>query len=56
MVNGVVQIPVTAYSVSGTTLTFTEAPATGDVIDARVLITTAVYHQYPVAMDIIHLM
>jgi hypothetical protein len=42
MVNGVVQIPVTAYSVSGTTLTFTEAPATGDVIDARVLITTAV--------------
>jgi len=41
MVNGVVQIPVTAYSVSGTTLTFTEAPATGDVVDARVLITTA---------------
>ena len=41
MVNGVVQIPVTAYSVSSTTLTFTEAPATGDVIDARVLITTA---------------
>jgi hypothetical protein len=42
MVNGVVQIPVTAYSVSGTTLTFTEAPATGDVVDARALITTAV--------------
>ena len=41
MVNGVVQIPVTAYSVSSTTLTFTEAPATGDVVDARVLITTA---------------
>jgi hypothetical protein len=41
MVNGVVQIPATAYSVSGTTLTFTEAPATGDVVDARVLITTA---------------
>jgi hypothetical protein len=41
MVNGVVQIPVTAYSVSGTTLTFTEAPATGDVVDARALITTA---------------
>jgi hypothetical protein len=41
MVNGVVQIPVTAYSVSSTTLTFTEAPATGDAIDARVLITTA---------------
>ena len=41
MVNGVVQIPTTAYSVSGTTLTFTEAPAAGDAIDARVLITTA---------------
>jgi hypothetical protein len=40
-VNGVVQIPSTAYSVTGTTLTFTEAPAPGDVIDARVLITTA---------------
>jgi hypothetical protein len=37
MVNGVVQIPVTAYSVSGTTLTFTEAPATGDVVDARTI-------------------
>ena len=41
MVNGIVQIPVTAYSVSSTTLTFTEAPAAGDVVDARVLITTA---------------
>jgi hypothetical protein len=58
MVNGVVQIPVTAYSVSGTTLTFTEAPATGDVVDARVLITTATvssiasgngYNQFDVA-------
>ena len=41
MVNGVVQIPVTAYSVTGTTLTFTEAPATGDVVDARTITTTA---------------
>ena len=41
MINGVVQIPVTAYSVSGTTLTFTEAPSTGDVVDARVITTTA---------------
>lgn len=40
-VNGVVQIPVTAYSISGTTLTFTEAPATGDVIDVRLLTTTS---------------
>ena len=41
MVNGVVQIPATAYSVTGTTLTFTEAPAVGDVVDARTLVTTA---------------
>ena len=41
MVNGVVQIPTTAYSVTGTSLAFTEAPATGDAIDARVITTTA---------------
>jgi hypothetical protein len=40
-INGVVQIPVTAYSVSGTTLTFTSAPATGDKIDVRRLTTTS---------------
>lgn len=40
-INGVVQIPTTAYAVSGTTLTFTEAPAVGDAIDARVLTTTS---------------
>jgi hypothetical protein len=40
-INGIVQIPTTAYSISGTTLTFTEAPATGDVIDVRRLTTTA---------------
>ena len=39
-INGIQQIPTTAYSVSGTTITFTEAPATGDVIDCRVLTTT----------------
>ena len=33
--NGVLQTPTTAYSVSGTTLTFTEAPATGDKIEVR---------------------
>ena len=37
MLNGVVQIPTTAYAVSGTTLTFTEAPASGDTIDIRLL-------------------
>ena len=41
-INGVVQIPTLAYSViDGTTLTFTEAPADGDVIDVRMLTTTA---------------
>jgi hypothetical protein len=39
-INGVVQIPTLAYSVSSTTLTFTEAPAVGDVIDVRQLTTT----------------
>ena len=40
-INGVVQLPTTAYSVSGTTLTFTEAPATGDKIEVRRIITTS---------------
>lgn len=40
-INGVVQIPGTAYGVSGTTLTFTEAPLTGDAIDVRLLTTTS---------------
>jgi hypothetical protein len=42
-INGVVQIPGLsyAYTVSDTTLTFSEAPATGDIIDARTLTTTA---------------
>jgi hypothetical protein len=41
-INGVMQVPTSAYSVSGATLTFTEAPAIGDVIDTRVLATTSV--------------
>jgi filamentous hemagglutinin len=40
-INGVQQIPTTAYAISGTTLTFTEAPAAGDVIDVRMFTTTA---------------
>jgi len=39
-INGVQQIPITAYSVSGVTLLFTEAPAPGDLIDVRNLTTT----------------
>ena len=40
-INGVVQIPSLAYSLTGTTITFTEAPASGDVIDVRVLLTSS---------------
>ena len=40
MLNGVVQEPTTVYSVSGTTLTFTTAPAAGDVIEVRKFTTT----------------
>ena len=40
-INGVLQFPTLAYSVSGSTLTFTEPPAPGDVIDARILTTTS---------------
>jgi len=43
-INGVVQIPTTAYAVSGVyptcVLTFTEAPAIGDTIDVREITTT----------------
>jgi len=39
-INGVLQEPTTAYSVSGNVLTFTEAPESSDVIDARILSTT----------------
>jgi hypothetical protein len=43
-INGVVQIPITAYSVSGIdptcVLTFTEAPDAADVIDVREITTT----------------
>lgn len=44
-INGVMQIPTTAYTVVGPTLTFTEAPAVGDVIDTRILTTTSVVDQ-----------
>ena len=39
-INGVVQLPTTAYAVSGTTLTFTEAPLAGDVVEVRKITTT----------------
>ena len=39
-INGVLQQPTSAYSVSGTSLTFTEAPLSGDDIDVRLMTTT----------------
>lgn len=37
MINGVVQLPTTAYSVTGNQLTFSQAPVISDVIDIRFL-------------------
>lgn len=37
MLNGVVQLPTVAYSITGNVLTFTEAPASSDIIDVRFL-------------------
>jgi fibronectin-binding autotransporter adhesin len=43
-INGIVQIPTSAYSISGNSsssaITFTEAPAVGDLVDVRELTTT----------------
>ena len=39
-INGVVQLPTSAYSVTGNALTFTEAPETGDTIEVRQITTT----------------
>jgi hypothetical protein len=39
-INGVIQFPTLAYSVTDNQLTFTEAPAPDDVIDARIFTTT----------------
>jgi hypothetical protein len=40
-INGVIQIPTTSYSVSGTVLTLNEAPLSTDVIEARSYTTTS---------------
>jgi hypothetical protein len=39
-INGVLQIPVLAYSVTGNVLTFTEAPLVSDTIEVREITTT----------------
>ena len=40
-INGVVQEPVTAYSITGNVVTFTEAPSLTDTIDFRTFTTTS---------------
>ena len=40
-INGVVQEPTTVYGISGTTLSFTTAPSSGDLIEVRKFTTTA---------------
>ena len=40
-INGIVQQPLAAYTITGNTVTFTEAPLEGDVIDFRIFTTTA---------------
>lgn len=40
-INGIVQQPLVAYNISGNTVTFSEAPLEGDVIDFRIFTTTA---------------
>jgi len=40
-INGVIQIPTTSYTVSGTTLTLNEAPLSTDIIEARSYTTTS---------------
>lgn len=40
-INGVTQIPDSVYYVTGNVLTFTEAPVSTDIIEARILTTTS---------------
>jgi hypothetical protein len=40
-INGILQIPTTAYGISGSSLIFTEAPAVGDAINVRKITTSA---------------
>jgi hypothetical protein len=40
-INGVIQAPTSAYTISGSTLTFTEVPSDTDVIEARTMVTVS---------------
>lgn len=46
-INGVMQIPDTAYTVSSDTITFTEAPLTSDLVDIRFLVFGASSNNTP---------
>ncbi len=49
--NGVVQRPAAAYNVVGTTLTFMQPPAVGDVIDVRFLAFAITYASTPLFVN-----
>ena len=53
-VNGVLQIPDTAYSISGNVLSFYEAPLSSDVIEARTVTTTAGVNRINVGNSLIY--
>lgn len=40
-INGIVQIPISAYTITGANVTFSEAPDKTDIVDFRVLTTTS---------------
>ena len=44
-INGIVQIPGTAYTISGTTLTFAGPPDAGETVEVRALTTTSTVSQ-----------
>lgn len=50
-INGVVQRPAVAYTVQGTTLTFGEAPAVGDLIEVRYLAFAITYASTPLFVN-----
>ena len=50
-INGVVQRPNAAYNVVGTTLTFMQPPAVGDVIDVRFLAYAITYASTPLFVN-----
>jgi hypothetical protein len=50
-INGTLQQPQSAYSVSGTQITFTEAPQIGDTIEVRFLTGSVAYATNPITVS-----